>query len=99
MTTPAPIVITNKELAEYAFKELEWFDELRKKGELVFTAPYLGRRARVIILNVKSDKHLFQILNSDPQHNYSEKEVIPLSNDDDVRVLYEERYRKDSKKG
>jgi len=89
---PSPVVISEKELAEYAFKELRWLDRLRRRKILQYTAPYLGRRARVIILDVKSDRELFDILNSEPLHNYSEKEVIPLTTEKSFEEVYRKRY-------
>lgn len=92
MRVPSPLVISEKELAEYAFKELRWLERLRKKKILQYTAPYLGRRARVIILDVKSDMELFDILNSEPLHNYSEKEIIPLTTEKSFEEIYRKRY-------
>jgi hypothetical protein len=92
---PLPIPLT--EFAMYANQHAKYIKQLEKEGVIKFTAPYIGRRARVIIFEVKSDEQLFEAINGDPLFPYTERETIPLISNDKVYAIYE-RIEKGSKK-
>ena len=54
-----------------------------------FTAVFLGKRARVMILDVESDVQLFDVLNCDPLFNYSDREIYPLIRHENAYARYE----------
>jgi len=92
-----PIPIPLKEFAVYANQHAKYIKQLEKTGIIRFTAPYIGKRARVIIFDVKSDEQLFEAINGDPLFPYTERETIPLISNDKVYAIYE-KIEKDSKK-
>ena len=58
-------------------------------GKVVYTAPFVGRRARVAIYSVESNDELFELINQDPLFRYLEREVVPLATNAQLRGLYQ----------
>lgn len=58
-------------------------------GKVVYTAPFVGRRARVAIYRVESNDELFTLINEDPLFRYLEREVIPLATNEQLKELYQ----------
>ncbi len=83
-----PIPLPTAELAALALKQLEYWERLTEEGKLIYTAPFVGRRARVAIYNADSNDELFDLINDDPLFIYLEREVVPLSTNDHIRLLY-----------
>lgn len=83
-----PIPLTRSELANLAIQQLAYWDELQARGKVVYTAPYVGRRARVAIYEAESNEELFDLINADPLFPYLEREVVPLSTNEQIRKLY-----------
>jgi muconolactone delta-isomerase len=75
-------------LAALAHRQLEYWDRLETAGKVLFTAPYVGRRARVAIYNVDSMEELFDLVNEDPLFPYLDREVVPLGTNEQIRTLY-----------
>lgn len=94
MRAANPMSIRTKEIADLALKQIDWLDELVKKGMIKFTAPYVGRRARVMIFDVKSNEELFEIINQDPLFPFTDRRIIPLSNNTQIKKHYQ-RLKKD----
>ena len=86
-----PIPVSRAELAALALQQLEYWDRLEAEGKLVFTAPFVGRRARVAIYAAESNSELFELINQDPLFPYLEREVVPLASNDQLRNAYEGR--------
>ena len=89
MKAYAPLPISLTQFAELANKHRDYIKKLEKEGKIKFTAVFLGKRARVIIFDVKSDVELFESINADPLFNYTERESIPLIASDKVYSIYE----------
>ena len=71
-----PITVRPQELASLALKQLEYWDRLEQEGKVIFTAPYVGQRARVAIYEVESTDELFDLINADPLFGVLDREVI-----------------------
>lgn len=83
-----PIPLSNSDLAQRAQRQIDYWERLTKEGKLVYTAPYVGRRARVAIYEADSNDELFDLINDDPLFPFLEREVVPLSTNDHIRKLY-----------
>jgi muconolactone delta-isomerase len=97
MKAYAPLPIPLEQFAKAANEHAEYIKKLEKQGTIKFTAAYIGKRARVIIFDVKSDTELFEVINGDPLFNYTERETYPLIASEKVYAKYE-RIEKESKK-
>ncbi len=86
-----PIPLPIPELAKLAVQQLDYWDRLRGDGKLVYTAPFVGRRARVAIYSVNSNDELFDLINQDPLFPYLEREIVPLASNERLRELYQSR--------
>jgi muconolactone delta-isomerase len=86
-----PIAVSPPELAALALKQLEYWDRLQQRGKVIFTAPYVGQRARVAIYEVESTNELFDLLNEDPLFGVLDREVIALASNEQLRALYQQR--------
>ena len=84
-----PIPLPLNELGRLAKAQMEYWDRLIEAGKVVYTAPYVGRRARVAIYRVESNDELFTLINEDPLFRYLEREVSPLATNEQLRELYE----------
>jgi muconolactone delta-isomerase len=84
-----PIPLPAPDLADLALRQLEYWERLESEGKLVYTAPFVGRRARVAIYRVDSNDELFTLINQDPLFRYLEREVVPLATNEQLRGLYE----------
>jgi muconolactone delta-isomerase len=89
MRAYGPLPIPLKEFAKAANEHAKWIKKLEKQGIIKFTAAYIGRRARVIIFDVKSDEQLFETINADPLFPYTERETYPLISSEKVYDIYE----------
>ena len=85
-----PIPLSRPELAALAQQQLDYWDDLMGKGKVLYTAPYVGVRARVAIYSVDSNSELFELINQDPLFVYLERDVTPLATNEQLRVLYAE---------
>ena len=83
-----PIPLPPAELARLALQQVDYWDRLMAAGKVVYTAPFVGRRARVAIYSVESNDELFDLINQDPLFRYLEREVVPLATNDQLRQLY-----------
>lgn len=83
-----PIPLSASELASLAMRQLDYWDKLGRAGKVVFTAPFVGRRARVAIYDAASNEELFDLINDDPLFPYLEREVVALSSNEKIRELY-----------
>jgi muconolactone delta-isomerase len=83
-----PIPLTMSELGRLAQQQLDYWDDLMARGKVVYTAPFVGRRARIAIYRVESNAELFQLINQDPLFVYLEREVVPLASNEQLRELY-----------
>ena len=88
MRSIEPIPLTMSELGKLAQAQLAYWDDLIAKGKVVYTAPFVGRRARVAIYRVESNAELFDLINQDPLFVYLEREVVPLASNEQLRELY-----------
>ena len=86
-----PITVPPQELAALALKQLEYWDRLQQDGKVIFTAPYVGQRARVAIYEVESTDELFDLINADPLFGVLDREVTALGSNDKLRALYQQR--------
>ena len=84
-----PIPLPMDELGVLAKAQMDYWDRLMAAGKVVYTAPYVGRRARVAIYRVESNDELFTLINEDPLFRYLEREVIPLATNEQLRALYQ----------
>jgi muconolactone delta-isomerase len=84
-----PMPLARSELASLALQQLEYWERLEQQGKLVFTAPYVGRRARVAIYDADSNDELFDLINADPLFRYLDREVVPLGTNEQLRELYQ----------
>ena len=84
-----PIPLPMEELGALAKAQMDYWDRLMAAGKVVYTAPYVGRRARVAIYRVESNDELFTLINEDPLFRYLEREVIPLATNEQLRALYQ----------
>lgn len=91
---PIPLSVT--ELAQRAQRQIDYWERLTAEGKLIYTAPYVGRRARVAIYEAESNDELFDLINDDPLFPFLEREVIPLSTNEHIRKLYTRLEREDS---
>jgi muconolactone delta-isomerase len=72
-----PIPLAPGDLAALAVQQLDCWERLSKSGHVLFTAPFVGRRARVAIYEAASNEELFGLINDDPLFPYLECEVVP----------------------
>ena len=86
-----PITISPRELSGLALQQLEYWDRLQQAGKVIFTAPYVGQRARVAIYEVESTAELFDLINQDPLFGILDREVIALGTNEQLRALYQQR--------
>ena len=84
-----PIPLPMEELGALAKAQMDYWDRLMAAGKVVYTAPHVGRRARVAIYRVESNDELFTLINEDPLFRYLEREVIPLATNEQLRALYQ----------
>lgn len=85
MTIPGPAV------ADLALAQLALWEKLIEAGKVVYTAPYVGRKARVAVYRVDTIEELLDYLNQDPLFHHMQREVIPLAANDHLRRIYEGR--------
>ena len=83
-----PMPISNVELSDRALGQLDYWDRLKKDGKVGYTAPYVGRRARIAVYQVDSLDELMQLISADPMFAYMDREVIPLGTNDELRKVY-----------
>jgi muconolactone delta-isomerase len=88
MRSIEPIPLSMSDLGKLAQAQLDYWDDLMARGKVVYTAPFVGRRARVAIYRVESNAELFELINQDPLFVYLEREVVPLASNDQLRELY-----------
>lgn len=86
-----PITVSPKELSSLALKQLEYWDRLMTDGKVIFTAPYVGQRARVAIYEVESTDELFDLINADPLWSVLDREITALGSNEKLRALYQQR--------
>ena len=86
-----PMTAGPQELASLALRQLDYWDRLQEKGKVIFTAPYVGQRARVAIYEVESTDELFDLINADPLFGQLDREVIALGSNEKLRALYQQR--------
>ncbi len=84
-----PIPLSPAELGRLALQQVDYWDRLMAAGKVVYTAPFVGRRARVAIYSVESNDELFELINQDPLFRYLEREVVPLATNAQLRGLYQ----------
>ena len=84
-----PIPLSMSELGRLAKAQVDYWDRLMAAGKVVYTAPYVGRRARVAIYRVESNDELFTLINEDPLFRYLEREVTPLATNEQLKELYQ----------
>lgn len=84
-----PIPLPMEELGRLAKAQVEYWERLMAAGKVVYTAPFVGRRARVAIYRVESNDELFTLINEDPLFRYLEREVIPLATNELLKELYQ----------
>ncbi len=84
-----PIPLPMEELGRLAKAQVEYWERLMAAGKVVYTAPFVGRRARVAIYRVESNDELFTLINEDPLFRYLEREVIPLATNEQLKELYQ----------
>lgn len=84
-----PIPLPPAELAQLALQQVDYWERLEREGKLVYSAPFVGRRARVAIYSVESNDELFTLINQDPLFRYLEREVVPLATNAQLRGLYQ----------
>ncbi len=86
-----PMQIPGEQVAELALRQLAMWDELGARGKVVYTAPYVGRKARVAVYRVDSLDELLDLLNDDPLFHHMQREVIPLADNDHLKRIYDSR--------
>ena len=86
-----PITVAPQELASLALKQLDYWDRLVEGGKVIFTAPYVGQRARVAIYEVESTDELFDLINADPLFGVLDREITALGSNEKLRALYRQR--------
>ncbi len=91
-----PIPLPLAEVGHLAKAQMDYWDRLMAAGKVVYTAPYVGRRARVAIYSVDSNDELFNLINEDPLFRYLEREVTPLATNEQLRDLYQSLIDADS---
>lgn len=91
-----PIPLSVSDLAKLAQKQIDYWERLTAEGKLVYTAPYVGRRARVAIYEAESNDELFDLINDDPLFPFLEREVVPLSTNQHIRKLYTRLEKEDT---
>lgn len=84
-----PIPLPLDELGRLAKAQVDYWERLMAAGKVVYTAPFVGRRARVAIYRVESNDELFNLINEDPLFRYLEREVVPLATNEQLKELYE----------
>ena len=84
-----PIPLPLDELGRLAKAQVEYWERLMAIGKVVYTAPFVGRRARVAIYRVESNDELFTLINEDPLFRYLEREVVPLATNEQLKELYQ----------
>ena len=84
-----PIPLPMEELGRLAKAQVEYWERLMAAGKVVYTAPFVGRRARVAIYRVESNDELFTLINEDPLFRYLEREVVPLATNEQLKELYQ----------
>ena len=84
-----PIPLPLDELGRLAKAQVEYWERLMAAGKVVYTAPFVGRRARVAIYRVESNDELFTLINEDPLFRYLEREVVPLATNEQLKELYQ----------
>ena len=84
-----PIPLPMAELGRLAKAQIEYWERLMAAGKVVYTAPFVGRRARVAIYRVESNDELFTLINEDPLFRYLEREVVPLATNEQLKELYQ----------
>ena len=84
-----PIPLPLEELGRLAKAQVEYWERLMAAGKVVYTAPFVGRRARVAIYRVESNDELFTLINEDPLFRYLEREVVPLATNEQLKELYQ----------
>lgn len=86
-----PMTVAPKELSALALEQLDYWDRLEQAGKVIFTAPYVGLRARVAIYDVDSTDELFDLINDDPLFPHLDREVVALATNQQLRKLYVKR--------
>lgn len=86
-----PITVSPHELSLLALRQLEYWDRLIAEGKVIFTAPYIGQRARVAIYQVESTDELFDLINADPLWSVLDREITALGSNEKLRALYQQR--------
>ncbi len=84
-----PIPLPMEELGRLAKAQIDYWERLMAAGKVVYTAPFVGRRARVAIYRVESNDELFTLINEDPLFRYLEREVTPLATNEQLKELYQ----------
>ena len=84
-----PIPLPMDELGRLAKAQVDYWERLMAAGKVVYTAPFVGRRARVAIYRVECNDELFTLINEDPLLRYLEREVIPLATNEQLKELYQ----------
>lgn len=84
-----PIPLPMAELGRLAKAQIEYWERLMAAGKVVYTAPFVGRRARVAIYRAESNDELFTLINEDPLFRYLEREVVPLATNEQLKELYQ----------
>lgn len=84
-----PIPLPLDELGRLAKAQVDYWERLMAAGKVVYTAPFVGRRARVAIYRVESNDELFTLINEDPLFRYLEREVVPLATNEQLKELYQ----------
>jgi muconolactone delta-isomerase len=68
----------------------KYLDDLEKKGTLEVSYHLVGEQADLLVVNVKSDEELGEIISEDPLFFHSDRKVHPLT----TREAHKKRLRK-----
>lgn len=86
-----PMPIPGEQVADLALQQMRLWDELIERGKVVYTAPYVGRKARVAVYRVDDLDELLDLINADPLFHYMQREVIPLASNEHLKGIYRAR--------
>lgn len=86
-----PLPIPGEQVAELALQQMAMWEQLTERGKVVYTAPYVGRKARVAVYRVDDLNELLDLINADPLFHYMQREVIPVASNDHLKEIYQQR--------
>lgn len=83
--------LSPEKVAALALEQLAYWEKLQNGGQVIYTAPFVGKRARVAVYRVDSTGELLDLLNADPLFFFMDRDVVPLADNDHLRAIYEGR--------